>query len=146
MRDRIVDLAAGTLAWVAPAAVREEVVGDLIEEWSAEIVPARGRAAARAWACSQVLRSLPSLMALRWRREEIQPWVAALVASATVALVTRLASDAAWRVVLAQVPLRASHPAPAAWGLAALLAQGILGALAAVIARRAFVHLGGKRS
>jgi hypothetical protein len=146
MRDRVVDLAAGALAFVAPAAVRDEVVGDLIEEWSSEIVPERGRAAARAWACSQVLRSLPMLVALRWQREELQPWVAALLASAVAALGAGLMADSAWRVVLAQVPLRASHSAPPAWGFGVLVVQLVVSALAAVLARRAFVLRGGKRS
>jgi hypothetical protein len=41
-----------------PERVREEFVGDLLEEWSSGVVPQRGKLKGLFWLCSQLLRSL----------------------------------------------------------------------------------------
>ena len=43
---------------MVPERVREEFVGDLIEEWSSCVVPRCGKLKACGWLCSQLLRSL----------------------------------------------------------------------------------------
>jgi hypothetical protein len=44
---------------------REEIIGDLLEEWETEILPALGPRGARAWLWGQVLRSIAPMA--RWR-------------------------------------------------------------------------------
>ena len=43
---------------MVPSRVREEFVGDLLEEWSSCVVPRRGKLKGVLWLCSQLLRSL----------------------------------------------------------------------------------------
>ena len=43
---------------MVPSRVREEFVGDLLEEWSSCVVPRLGKPRAFSWLCSQLLRSL----------------------------------------------------------------------------------------
>jgi putative ABC transport system permease protein len=55
MRHKPFILRAG--AWLVPARYRAEVIGDLLDEWSASIRPRRGAAYANVWLLAHILRS-----------------------------------------------------------------------------------------
>ena len=50
-----------------PKHLREEFLGDLLEEWSSYIVPRCGKLKAFAWLCSQLLRSIIPMASVRLR-------------------------------------------------------------------------------
>ena len=61
---------------LVPEHLREEFVGDLLEEWSSRVVPRGGKLKAFAWLCSQLLRSLTPLhmsgSVTTWRLQHVE--------------------------------------------------------------------------
>ena len=52
---------------MVPASVREQFVGDLLEEWSSCVVPQRGKLKGFFFLCSQMIRSLIPMASVRLR-------------------------------------------------------------------------------
>ena len=125
--------ALAVLARLAPADAREEIVGDLREEWAEVVVPERGEAAARAWLVRQALASAPPLVALRWRRGELRSPLTSAAAAIVASGAVVAAWSAAWHALLTLVPLRASHAPPLGW----VVALVVFVAVAAVTAAKA---------
>jgi len=129
MNDLIVRAMLALLVRLAPADDRDEIVGDLAEEWADIVVPERGERTARAWLVHQVVASAPHLLMLRWRRGEMEYALAGLAVGLVAAGIEFAVVDVAWHTVLSQVPLRAAHAMPPSWVAAQLgltVAAGVI--------------------
>ncbi len=137
---------ARAVVGLAPRALRDAVLGDLIEEHATIMVPRLGPARANQWLLRELLRSLMPLALMRARRAG--PTRVALAGAAAVgaAAATHAAGMSAWRVVLEQVPLRAWHAAPRWWSIALFVLEGVVAVVAAaLIVKGRFAGHGGRR-
>lgn len=115
MKADFVHTLVRALAFAAPAALREALVGDLLEEFHVFVRPGAGAAAAGLWLLRQLACSLPPLLLLRWRRFELQPLLAAAIAAPVAGAAADRLGQALWTHEFLHSPLCASPTAPAAW-------------------------------
>jgi hypothetical protein len=111
--------------WILEATVPTEdgaaLAGDLCEEFTEHIVPARGAAAARWWYCWQVARSLAPLWVRSWERASLARASLAVVGAGVVATVPAAALLALRAFVLQQVPLKTTAEFSPLFGVALLI-------------------------
>lgn len=130
---------AVVLLWlVLPEGDSESITGDLEEEFEL-IARNAGMHQARRWFRSQVLRSVPAMLRMRWRSGELP--AALLIALALTAL-PLLGIDRLWEFVLSQIPLKADATQPSNIFVAKLGCAAIFGLAAGYVA----VGLGGRRT
>ena len=122
---RRLPVALRLLLAITPSTDREHLCGDLLEERSGRR-DRDGEVAARRWLTGQALASIPSLLALQWRRAEI---VRPLLLAELLVALPLAALDRLWAFTLSQVPLRADSVPT--WQLATtLFATSALAAVA----------------
>lgn len=111
---------ARALLWLClPASERQTIPGDLDEEFSLVILPARGPAAAHRWYLEQVLHSIAPLLAMRLRHAD---FTRALLAALLTLAAPLVATHALRSFVLSQVPLK-TDSTPSTLYLTSLLAS-----------------------
>ncbi len=106
------------VAWLVPAPYGESIAGDLAETWT------EGASATHARDAFDAVRRCWGALASRVCTRHRAP----LAAGAALGLTAHLVAWAAWRTVLAHVPLRADHPPHLAW---VVVTSGIAAAAAA---------------
>jgi hypothetical protein len=111
--------------WILEATIPTEdgaaLAGDLCEEFTEHIAPARGAAFARRWYCWQVARSLAPLWVRSWERASLARASIAVVGAGLAATMPAAALVALRAFVLQQVPLKTTAEFSPLFGVALLI-------------------------
>jgi hypothetical protein len=114
-------LAVWVLEAAVPTADGAALAGDLCEEFTEHIAPARGAAFAHWWYCWQVARSLAPLWVRSWERASLARASIAVIGAGLAATVPAAALLALRAFVLQQVPLKTTTELSLLFGVTLLV-------------------------